>query len=434
MIFDKARFRTYVPWLVPVALALAGAAMTFVLSGALPPELRLPAHWDLYFDSDIPRTFIWGTWIPWSRLVGIPKHPLLGWVISPFFLLFRSMFGTDDWTSMRWVFVLNSFVWTVLFYRLASSLCKGLWAGVCLTLLALSSASAIFFLPAPDVFAPGSTSILAAFALMNVRSKRFGEVRSFLAQLLTAAITVTNLSAGIVVSFAGLRFRRALAVSFGFFILTVLAVLFFSGGGNSADASWQPPSFKRDVLGEFEQYRNWRPLLKKPFDFFLVPISPRGLIYNYFPKSDKLPKGYEILSTMDWGKDLIRNIDPPSSSIQLLGYVLWIGLLAGGIYYSVRDTEHRPMILALLGSIAIQMGIHAFYGYETFLYSLHWLPLCVLLIAGVMRSNRSKWAVAAVLLLVAINLRTNLPMFYDGTRMIRSAIDGRVKGLVPSPD
>lgn len=418
-------------WLPVLPLAALASWGTWVLARAFPPALSLTSNFDLYFDSDIPRTFHWASHLPGALLPEI-RHPFAPWGVYGAVRLADFAVGPDLWDSLQLLLTINAFLWTVLFYGLARLLTGAALPAACLTVLALTCASTIFWLPAPDVFAPGSTTLLAALFLTRVGTGKLQAVRIFCGQFLTFSTTVTNVSLGVAASFLALQWRRALALNVVFFL--GIGVLVFFGASRNASGIRQLPSLRREVVDEFRKYRNWRPPLKKVVDLVLVPLSPPGLTYQYYEPGPGLENGYRVLSTMRWGAGFIRDIDPPSRSLQLLGYALWLGLLTSGLRFTWVDSEHRPLNRTLLLGIAAQFAIHLFFGVQTFLFSLHWLPLLVLLVAAPLRSDRRNWFLAAVLLLAVLNLRNNIPMFFDGMQQIRGVLDGRPGELVPSPE
>jgi len=64
--------------------------------------------------------------------------------------------------------------------------------------------------------------------------------------------------------------------------------------------------------------------------------------------------------------------------------ILWLILLVGSFLIfikNVRSSEHRPLMLGLLGSLGFNFLLHMAYGTELFLYSPYWVYALVFFIA-----------------------------------------------------
>jgi hypothetical protein len=71
-------------------------------------------------------------------------------------------------------------------------------------------------------------------------------------------------------------------------------------------------------------------------------------------------------------------------------FALGFGLLAAvaALAWSALKTgEHRPQLLGCLGILAFNVGLHAVFGTEMFLFSQHWVtPLVLLMVPRVHRA------------------------------------------------
>lgn len=65
----------------------------------------------------------------------------------------------------------------------------------------------------------------------------------------------------------------------------------------------------------------------------------------------------------------------------MVASVAWAGLLALGVYGLVASPGFPAFRLVLALALAGQFVLHLFYGYETFVFSLHFLPLLVAITA-----------------------------------------------------
>src|SRR3989338_3256281 len=72
-----------------------------------------------------------------------------------------------------------------------------------------------------------------------------------------------------------------------------------------------------------------------------------------------------------------------------IGVWIWAALLALGAWGLWTAQRLRNLRLVLAVSVLGQMGLHLLYGEETFLFSLHWLPLRVIVAAfGTLTKHR----------------------------------------------
>jgi hypothetical protein len=107
--------------------------------------------------------------------------------------------------------------------------------------------------------------------------------------------------------------------------------------------------------------------------------------------------------------------------------IAWLALLVLGIV-GLRDAaDVRPLRVALLLTLAGQFGLHVVYGEETFLYSLHFMPLLVLLAAFAFRTRFRAVAfglTGALLLTAALN---NVQQFNDARTYAPRPVTATVK-------
>ena len=109
-------------------------------------------------------------------------------------------------------------------------------------------------------------------------------------------------------------------------------------------------------------------------------MGPAHVIFGFFAHPMIMPKVQLVdrPGSGRWPLLLTQPSSPFSSGV--LGSVallLWLALLlAGG--FSLTRLKERHKMGGLLGTVlASQLGLHLIFGNETFLYSLHWLPILV---------------------------------------------------------
>ncbi len=156
------RIHRYI-WDMCVVLGLAIVAA--VLSYGASALIAFNA-WDLWFEANLPRNY--------SNMVALDSdqsrsnlHPLFSLLVYPPTTLLRKTFGFAPIVAVRLVLALTASLWVTLLYLiLRTTGCGRLDAGL-LSVLGLTSAAAIFWLPVPETYALGSCSLLLALLLMN---------------------------------------------------------------------------------------------------------------------------------------------------------------------------------------------------------------------------------------------------------------------------
>jgi hypothetical protein len=81
---------------------------------------------------------------------------------------------------------------------------------------------------------------------------------------------------------------------------------------------------------------------------------------------------------------------------------LWLSTLAWGCVSIFLSSQLRRYGLAVVMALGAQVVLHLFYGEETFLYALHFLPMLILLASGVLISDRRRLALLAILTLTVL--------------------------------
>lgn len=358
------RFR--VDTAVMIALACLAAVASAVYSSRIPSLLYEYSHGqitttDVWFDADIPNRFeISGSRFA-GQYVGTSEHPLLPVVYYLPVTVLASV-GLAKETALRLLTAAAAASWTALLYLLLRSMrCRMLDASV-FTLLGVVSASAVFWFAVPELFLFGSVTILAAACLVAIGShdKTAGWIYT-LVGCMTLGVTVTNWMAGLFAAFLRLPWRTALQVAVNAFVIVSLiwiveaaffpdAVFFLEGRRYELDAFVEVPRPTRllQVMRSFAIHSMVMP------DIQVVTHAPFKQVMTV---QAALPG-----SASAWGATAV---------------FAWLGLLAIGTVELVRTSGNRPIAYFLGLSVFGQLLLHSFFGHETFLYSMHFLPLLV---------------------------------------------------------
>jgi hypothetical protein len=137
----------------------------------------------------------------------------------------------------------------------------------------------------------------------------------------------------------------------------------------------------------------------------------------------------------------------PSMSIQFaqlgsggmwgtLAGLLWLALLLLGLWNLVGLKE-QPQLRLVIGLTLIgQMFLHLLYGWETFLYSLHFLPFLILLVALSSLTPARPWVLLLTAGLIVTAGVNNLTQFQHALAFYQTydpALAKRHPTLTPAP-
>jgi hypothetical protein len=117
-------------------------------------------------------------------------------------------------------------------------------------------------------------------------------------------------------------------------------------------------------------------------------------------------------------------------STGILGWtasVIWILLLLLGGWTAWHDYSLRKFKLVLALTIVGQLMLHLVYGNETFLYSLHWLPLLGIIAAMASTSSHRRVVLAMVTVLIVMAGVNNFRQFDLATTGLKFEERGATK-------
>lgn len=403
------------PWLARdvacvIVLAILAASLSFQRSHRLLPLLMQEAAFNGWFDADAERVLANMTELSGSHF-RTAVHPLFPLLVYPPVRTLRAL-GLDRTTAVELLLASVGSMWAVtlwLLLRLAG--CDRLAAGL-FSLLGLFSAAATFWLPVPTPYPFGSLSILLALCAVALpRFRRLSEIHYVLASVLTMSFTVTNWMAGILAALVSLCWRRALQVTVNAFCIVILL------------SCVQRQIFSRTGLFLIDVGRETR--------FVLTPEQggPARVAASLLSHAMVMPeiepidrKGSRELPLVS-----VQRSAPGSGTLWAPAAVaLWIGLLALGSVALFTLREQRPLRLALLATLLGQAVLHLLYGEETFLYSLHFLPLLLMVAALGSLTRARSWALALCAALVVSAGLNNAAQFDRAAEVVESHVARRV--------
>jgi len=406
---------------VLVAFALAAAAATTAWFGSRAIEGDPPTfvRLNVWFEADCPRVV---RDLSFRRSVQerTATHPLHTLLLYPWVAGVRRATGLEPLICVRLVRVAIAGACTILFYTLARLICVRRTDAALFTVLAGSSAAAMAWFIVPETWPPGLLSILAALCIVGVGARRpLGPGWDVLANLATLAFTVTNGIVGAAATLLRHPPRRAV------FLIAVSVCLLL--GLMAVQQQVFPAAAPM-------------PIPRHEIDYVWTSESggPLRVAIVFFCHAVVMPA---VQAVPRYGLDL-----PPILSVQhadigssgLLGWtatVLWLALLAAGLWGLATASGEAKLRLLLAVAIGGQLVLHLLYGPETFLYALHYAPLLILAAAWSIRT-RIAWACRIVALLLvaaaAINnvrqLQTAIGMANPATPPPTSATTGLTAG------
>ena len=305
----------------------------------------------------------------WSNHHRASVHPLFGLGVFPLVRGLRLLGGMDDVSAVRLVIAACAALWLCAVFGLLRLLGRWPLEAMLFSLLAASSAAAVCWWTIPETYGFGSLTILSALILVVIAQRRHLAERWYIAvSALTLSITITNWMMGVFAAFVKLPRHRALQVTVKAFAVVMLLwgvekILF--------------PSTKF-LMGVVEERRYVETANAE---------GALGIVTAFVLRSVIMPSAGSGGTANPWG---------------VTGVVLWGAILFLGIVGCLADPHQPALRRVLLLGLFAQLALHLVYGgSETFLYSLHWLPMLIVLASF---SVATRWRAAALVLTVTLTL------------------------------
>lgn len=349
---------------IVLAVILAGAAAfaSYQGVGRFDPVI-FDRDWDtddVLFDSDSARVFV-NMSNRWSNHFKTREHPLFSLLtFTPVKAL--HILGFEKIVAVKAVFAVVASLWiSALFILLRIIGCRRFDA-ILFSVVGATSASAVFWFVVLETFPFSSLSILLALGTVALAQYRKpSELLYVVVSALTLSFTVTNWMAGIFATFASFQWRRALQITVNALCLVV-------------------------VLWGIQKF------IFPSAEFFIAPphgsefiVDPEGggplnVVRSFVFHTMVMPAIEELGG--EW--PLLKTQNSPAGSGSLWGTIavgLWTVLLALGLWALFSVNQHLRLRVVLGFTLLGQLALHLFFGIETFLYSLHFVPLLVVLAA-----------------------------------------------------
>jgi hypothetical protein len=359
--------------LIVVGLAIAIAISTHIGTYQLPAPIFTDLYaQDVWFGSDIPTVF--GNITSLNSDFGRNnKHPLFPLIVFPLVFLTGKLFHLDPLAAARLFAVGVSTLWIGGLYALFRVMgCHRLDATL-LSLVGAVSAAAIFWLIIPESFPLASLTfilglIFATLAQFRPHDQRFTGAWYIAINVITVSITITNSMVGILATLVNNHWKKAIQIFIGSLLLAtflwILQRIVFTNSG----FPFQLGTF----IGE-------KKFIAAPSSGSLSYLSAFLYQTMVMPATQFL----DYLGRPDWIKVEANLLAPTSGSVWgSAAIVSWTALLGLGLWAFVTIKQHNKLRIVLGLTLLAQIGMHSIYGAdETFIYSLHFIPLLLTLVA-----------------------------------------------------
>lgn len=294
-------------------------------------------------------------------------------------------------------------LWGGLLYAALRGLGLRRLDAIIFTALGASTSASVFWFPVPESYGVGALSLMITFALGTAifRYKLPAIIHS-IACASSLAIATTNWMAGILLAFSANNYRRAFRVVFD--SLLIVTVLF-------AVQKAMDPNSQFFVPGSHE----WE------FVFHETAGGPFNKTAVFFLYSIAIPtvSGLGNAASQDWTGLTIQTV--PLTNLTLIpitGLIAWMLLLGAGFIIGLVKGINRGMVQALAFYIAFELLLHLYYGDETFLYSLNFVPAMVLIAGCAALSPLRRTALSVALICTGLLAFNNLTAYFASTASV----------------
>ena len=399
-------------FLLAVCLALLMTVACFQTGRLLNPTLLRQSG--IWFDADNGRVYNNIT-VRTSDHYRTNVHPLFSLLLHPPVYAVRHVLGRilglDTATVVRLVVASVAGAWIAIFFVFLRALrCRRLDAALFAT-LAACSASTLFWTAVPETYPVGSITLLAALlAVALFEGKRPSPWPFILVSALSLSITITNWMAGIAATAVSFPWRRAVQITVSAFCL-VTALWGFQ------KLLYPSAQF---FLGSREEAR---------YMFRTEAGGPRAILTTFVVASMVMPdvRVIEDKTVVETGSRLSVQKSPVGSSGRwgFAAASVWIALLALGAWALFTLRHYARLRLALGLTLLGQISLHLIYGEETFLYSMHYMPLLVAIASLATLTRARRLALALAGCCIALTAVNNAAEFDRTRRMLGQFEIGR---------
>jgi hypothetical protein len=395
-------------------LALAAGIASFAASESLDRAFLHPAAEDAWFQSDMPRVYANMT-SRGSDHYRASVHPLFALAALPAVGAFWKVLGFDALTSVRLVLAVVAALSIAAFFAIVRLAGLARLDSVLFSLLCSVSAAAVFWFSVPETYGFGALSILLALAVVAAAQHMPVNERWYIgASIGTFGFTITNWMAGIAVAASGLDWKRAARVTIYAFAI--------------ATALWIVQQHFMPTLGRFLDAESVHNHVLAPEAGGVLVVLRSFLIHSVVMPAiavvDRInPPGMQIMSVQHVAAWAGFGLGTTAAAI-------WAALLGLGVWGFVATRAHTRLRIAIAAVLAGQLLLHLLYGEETFLYSLHFAPLLILVVAFAATTRLRPFVLGLTVALIVSAGVNNYARLADANLLFQAdAVKGRADVL-----
>ena len=402
---DRLLHKDRADLLLVLALALVTGLTTFYRAQLVNPILYTMQAIDVFFDGDVAPAFDTFTKLDADQS-NKSVHALLPLFVNLLALPSR-LLGLNDIVSARTIISGISAYTIGTFFVILRLLSYSRLDASLFSILAATTAAAQFWFAVPEHYGLGAATMLSALCLVAVAMHhQVSLVWYLVVNLLTVGVTSTNSMAGITATIATQSWHKAVRI----FVMTLLLL----AGLAIIQKIFFPTAPLRAILGTGSQmdFVSFPPtdILARYQAFFLhsVVMPAIGTIKNWNSSSD-----WPYLMT-------VRHSLVGSGSVYAIAATAaWVALLGLGTWAFFSIDRYPQLRLTLGLTLLGQFVLHTFHGQETFLYSLHYTLLLVMVASLVSLTRLRKVGIVLVVIaIVTVGINNSL-QFHSAMELVQ---------------
>jgi hypothetical protein len=401
---DRVLTKNRTDLLLVSALAFFTGLTTFYRAQLVDPILYIQQTIDVFFDADLAPAFAALTNLnpDFSDKSVHPLLPSFGYILG----LPAHLIGIDRITAARTIIsAIAAYTIGTFFISLRLLGYSRLDASL-FSLLAANTAAAQFWFAVPEHYGMGAATLVSALCLVAVAAHHKVTLFWYLVvNLLTLGVTTTNWMAGIAATIATQSRQKAIRI----FVMTLITL----AGLASIQKIFFPTAALKAIVGTGSQmaFVSFPPtdlLARYRAFFFHSVVMPKiGTIENWNPSD------WPYLMTVQHslvGSGSVYGIAATAAWLALLGLGTWA-------FFSI---DRYPQLRFTLGLTLLgQFVLHTFHGRETFLYSLHYALLLVMVASLVTLTRMRKVGIVLVVIAIVTAGINNSLQFHSAMEMVQ---------------
>ncbi|MBI9047401.1 MAG: hypothetical protein JEZ06_23145 [Anaerolineaceae bacterium] len=388
-LFSKEKTKLWIKrYIIDILLIFSLCIIFAIISNSLRNSFNLIGFeretMDVWFEADLARV-IENMSNRFTNHFRTNVHPLFSIIFYSFSLFFRRFFDSSPISAAQSVFFFMGVFWTVSLYIYFRILELKRFDSFLFTLLGLFSSASIFWISLPEPYLPGSISIIFALSIAALADKKEIPTGWFImSNVVTMSITINNWMVGLITTV----FRHSLkkTVQIASYALSFVTLL------------W---AIQKYLFPSAHFFLHWSNEME------FINQTGRGTIINivnsFFFHTVVMPSigVIEAFERVGWPIMTIQ-LSPPGSATYwgTIALIFWIFISGFGIWSLFKTNFHGKFKITLGIIILFQMGLHIFYGNETFLYALHFLPLLLTIPTFGFKTKYRKFLIPIIILLI----------------------------------